>query len=120
MQSVKRLQSYSLALLQRLAVHQGLSLRQVVGQQDGVVLPDGMVGGSRGDEVARHNLLALVDELVEGVLAVGACACCYKNALREERDGPGSPHTMGPVDAATRVPSTLTDLPLLSMSPCWK
>ncbi len=120
MQSAKRLLCYSLALLQRLAVHQGLSLRQVVGQQNGVVLPDGMVGGSGGNEVAWHNLLALVNELIEGVLAVGACAYCYKNALRQARDGPGSPHTIGPVDAATRVPSTLTDLPLLSMSPCWK
>jgi hypothetical protein len=72
--SVKRSLCYSLAFLQRLAVHQGLGLCQVVGQQNGVVLPDGMVGGGGGDEVARHNLLSLVDELVEGVLAVGACA----------------------------------------------
>ena len=31
-----------------------------------------------------------------------------------------SPHTIGPVVAPTLSPSTLTDFPLLSMSPCWK
>ena len=85
-----------------------------------MVLADRVVGGGGGDEVAGHDLLALVYELVERVLAVSACAGCYKNAMREARGGPGSPHTMGPVEVATRVPSTLTDLPLLSMSPCWK
>lgn len=39
-----------------------------------MVLADRVVGGGGGDEVAGHDLLALVYELVERVLAVSACA----------------------------------------------
>jgi hypothetical protein len=35
-----------------------------------VVVTEGMMGLGRGDEIARHDDLALVNELVEGVLAV--------------------------------------------------
>ena len=49
-----------------------LALKEV-GEQLDVVIADGVVGNGRSDEVAWDYLGALVDELVEGVLAVGAC-----------------------------------------------
>ena len=55
-----------------LAFHQCLSLGKEVGEQDGVMMPNGIVGFNRGNEVARNELGALMDKLVEGVLPVGA------------------------------------------------
>ena len=55
------------------------------------------------DEVARDQPRALVDQLVEGVLAVGA------RLAPEDRPG---------VVARRARPSSVTGLPLLSMSSC--
>ena len=55
-----------------LAEGQGLGLGEVVGQQLGMVIADGVVADGRGQEIARDQLGALVHQLVEGVLAVGA------------------------------------------------
>eukprot|EP00962_Isochrysis_galbana_P029201 scaffold9325_cov97-Isochrysis_galbana.AAC.1 len=52
-----------LGLSRRLAHHQRL---------DGVVVPDGVVRDDRGQKVGRDELGALVHQLVEGVLPVGA------------------------------------------------
>src|SRR5207244_12846155 len=43
-----------------------------VGEQDGVMMPDRVVRFYGSNEVARNELGALVDELIEGVLSVGA------------------------------------------------
>jgi hypothetical protein len=61
-------------LLLRLPKRQRLRLRKEVAQQDAVVLRarDRVVGRCRCEEVGGDELCALVDELVEGVLAVGA------------------------------------------------
>ena len=75
--------SHAPALFQRLSVHQRFSLRQIVGQEDGVVVAQGVVRRCRGDEVTGHNLLSLVDELVEGVLAVGAGLAWEKSWTRD-------------------------------------
>lgn len=42
---------------------------------------DGVVRGGRGDKISRDNFSALVDELVEGVLAIGTC-CTPNDGLR--------------------------------------
>ena len=54
------------------AAHQGLGLGKAVGEQLVMVVVDRVGGVDDPDEVARHQLGALVDELEEGVLAVGA------------------------------------------------
>ena len=54
------------------AHHQGLGLGEEVGQQLGVVVADGVVADGRGNKIAGDQLGALVDELVESVLPVGA------------------------------------------------
>ena len=66
------LAEFFLGLGERLAVHQGFGLCKEVGKQLLVMIADLVVAVGRGDEVARNHLGALVDELVEGVLAVGA------------------------------------------------
>ena len=58
------------ALGEGLAVHQGFGLGKEVGEELLVMVADLVVAVCRGDEVARNHLGALVDELVEGVLAV--------------------------------------------------
>ena len=65
------LAEFFLGLGERLAVHQGFGLCKEVAEQLLVVVADLVVAVCRGDEVARNHLGALVDELVEGVLAVG-------------------------------------------------
>lgn len=61
-------------LLLRLTKRQRLGLREEVREEDTVVLrvANGVVSGSGGEEVGGDELGALVHELVEGVLAVGA------------------------------------------------
>ena len=64
------LAEFFLCLGERLAVHQGFGLCKEVGEQLLEVVAHLVVAVGRGDEVARNHLGALVDELVEGVLAV--------------------------------------------------
>lgn len=61
-------------LVGRLADHEGLGLGEVVGGQHALVEVggDGVVGLCGEDEVGGDELGALVDELEEGVLGVGA------------------------------------------------
>ncbi|EPE06598.1 hypothetical protein F503_02726 [Ophiostoma piceae UAMH 11346] len=62
-------------LIGRLADHEGLGLCEVVGGQHLLVdelLADGVVGARGQNEVSGDQLRALVDELEEGVLGVGA------------------------------------------------
>src|SRR5262245_32173389 len=54
-----------------LAEHQRLALRQEVGGQQPMKIRMAGAVARRQDEVAEHPLRALVDQLVEGVLAVG-------------------------------------------------
>ena len=61
---------FFLSLGESLAVHQSFRLSEEVGEQLLVVIANLVVAVGRGDEVARNHLGALVDELVEGVLAV--------------------------------------------------
>ncbi|KAI3477404.1 hypothetical protein L1887_60923 [Cichorium endivia] len=56
-----------------LAKGEGLGLCEEVGEEDLVVLAERVLGLDGGDKVAGDELGALVDELIEGVLAVGAC-----------------------------------------------
>ncbi len=60
------------------------------------------VGGDH--ELDRDDIRALVQELEEGMLAVG----------------PGSPQTTGPEEPSTGAPSMTTPLPFDSMSSCWR
>mmetsp|Transcript_17218 Transcript_17218/g.43891 ORF Transcript_17218/g.43891 Transcript_17218/m.43891 type:complete len:430 (-) Transcript_17218:352-1641(-) len=55
-----------------LAAHERLRLRKEVAEEDRVVLSHVVVAVGVRDEVARDKFGALVDELIEGVLAVGA------------------------------------------------
>src|SRR5262245_10144081 len=55
-----------------LAFHQRFSLGEEVGEQDGVMMPDRVVRFYGSNEVAWNQLRALMDELIEGVLPVGA------------------------------------------------
>ena len=64
------LAEFFLSLGERLAVHQGFGLCKEVGEELLVVIANLVVAVGRGDEVARNHLGALVDQLVEGVLAV--------------------------------------------------
>lgn len=95
-------------LLGRLAEGERLGLGEEVGHEQ-VVLADEsgqqvVDGAGEADEVGGDDLGALVDQLVVGVLPVG----------------PGVPQTTGPVCQSTRLPSRSTDLPLDSMSSCWR
>jgi len=73
-------------LFERLAAHERLGLREEVREQDRVVLAERIVRLDRRDEVARHQPRALVDELIEGVLAVGAGLAPDDRARRVVRD----------------------------------
>ena len=66
------LAEFFLSLGEGLAVHQGFGLCKEVGKQLLVMVAHLVVAVGRSDEVARNHLGALVDQLVEGVLAVGA------------------------------------------------
>src|SRR5438128_4709021 len=55
-----------------LALHQRFRLGEDIRQQNGVMLPDWIVGFNRGNEVARDEPGALVDQLIEGVLTIRA------------------------------------------------
>ena len=61
---------FFLSLGESLAVHQSFRLSEEVGEQLLVVIANLVVAVGRGDEVTRNHLGALVDELVEGMLAV--------------------------------------------------
>ena len=65
------LAEFFLGLGERLAVHQGFRLCKEVAEQLLVMVAHLVVAVGRGDEIARNHLGALVDQLVEGVLAVG-------------------------------------------------
>ncbi|SVK52092.1 Uncharacterised protein [Acinetobacter baumannii] len=58
--------------LQRLAERQRFGLGEEVGQQFGVVIAQRVMADGRRDEIARHQLGALVDQLVERMLTVSA------------------------------------------------
>ena len=88
-----------------LAERERLGLREHVGHQQVVVLADRVERVREADEVARDQARALVDQLVEGVLPVGA--------------------RLAPVDRPRLVvdaarPASVTDLPLDSMVSCWR
>ena len=53
-----------------LALHQGLCLRKEVRKQYAVVVPDRVVAYRRREKITGDELCALVDELIEGMLAV--------------------------------------------------
>ena len=55
-----------------LAAHQRFGLREEVGEQQLVVFGQPVMGQRGGQEVARHQPRALMNQLIEGVLAVGA------------------------------------------------
>ena len=55
-----------------LALHESFGLRQEVGNENQVVLPQRVMGLRGRQEVTRDKLGALMDELVEGVLTVGS------------------------------------------------
>lgn len=61
-------------LIGRLPYHQGFGLREVVGRKHLLVevVADGVVRLGGQDEIGRNQLRALVDELEERVLRVGA------------------------------------------------
>ena len=64
------LAEFFLGLGEGLTVHQGFGLCKEVAEQLLVMVADLVVAVCRGDEVARNHLGALVNQLVEGVLAV--------------------------------------------------
>ena len=59
-------------LFGRLAERQRFALGKDVGEQQVVMFPQRIEGASETDEVARNQSRALMDELIERVLAVGA------------------------------------------------
>ncbi len=91
--------------LQRTTPQQGFRLGKAVGDQQIVLVAQLRLVALGGDqELHRDDVRALVDELEEGVLGIGARL---------------APHHR-PVGRATGAPSRVTDLPLLSMSSCWR
>ena len=52
--------------------HEGLGLGEEIGQQLLVMVAQGIVAFRRGDEIGGDTPRSLVDQLVKGVLAVGA------------------------------------------------
>ena len=83
---------------------QRLGLREHVGDEQVVVVPEGIEAFREAHEVARDQPRALVDQLVEAVLAVRP--------------------RLAPVDRAgvdvDRVESSRTDLPFDSIVSCWR
>ena len=59
-------------LFGRFTERERLGLREHIGQQEIMVLAERIERVNETDEVARDKLRPLMDELVEGVLAVGA------------------------------------------------
>jgi hypothetical protein len=96
--------AFGLDFLRRFAKGQRLRLGKNVGQQDVVVPAERVQRLGKRDEVAGDELGPLMDQLVEGMLAIGA--------------------RLPPVDrpglVATSVPSSVTCLPLLSIVNCWR
>lgn len=97
--------SFLLDLVPCLFKGQGLRLAEEVGHQQVVVVPEGVVCLREADEVTRYELRPLVNELVEGVLAVGAGLSPYD----------GSRLIVGDPLAVT-----IHRFALLSMSSCWR
>src|ERR1700722_17400743 len=64
--------SLRLDLLGGLAERQRLGLREHVSQQDVMVPPERIQALGEGDEIPRNQPRALMDQLVEGMLSVGA------------------------------------------------
>ncbi len=64
--------AFRAALLCGLSEGEGLCLRKEVGHELVMVVADRIVRGAETDEVARDHAGSLMDELIEGVLAVGA------------------------------------------------
>ncbi len=93
-----------LGLFGRTAVHQGLSLREGIGDQEIVMMRVGLRRRRRDEQVQGNDLRSLMDELEEGVLAIGAGFAPYDRAGR--RIG--------------GEPSSWTCLPLLSICNCWR
>ena len=85
------------------AERQRLGLGEQVRHQQVVVVAVRVVRVGEADEVGRHDPGALVQQLVERVLAVGARL---------------APHDRAGVDVVTGEPSSRTDLPFDSMSSC--
>jgi hypothetical protein len=93
--------------LLRLAPHESLGLREEVGEQDHVVLAHLVLRLNGSEEVSRNDLGALVDQLIERVLAVRAFFKGRDDIMLAVSPGwgnshcrhvPGSPHRMGPVE----------------------
>ena len=61
-----------LDLLRRLSERQRLGLGEDVGQEHVVVAAERIERLSKGDEVTRNEPGSLMDQLIEGVLAVGS------------------------------------------------
>src|SRR5579884_2411066 len=61
-----------LHLFERLAEGKRLGLRENVGNQQIVMPSERIQRAAKGDEVARDEFRALVNQLIEGMLAVGA------------------------------------------------
>ena len=79
-----------------------LGLREDVGDEQVVVVAQGVEAVREAHEVARNQPRALVDELVEAVLAVGS----------------GLAPVDAPVSTSTAVESSRTDLPFDSIVSC--
>ena len=96
--------SLRLDFLCSLAERQRLGLGEDIGQENVMVPAQRVQGLGEGDEVAGDEPRALMDQLIEGVLAV--------------RSG------LAPVDRSGvivhRWPSSVTCLPLLSIVSCWR
>ena len=63
-------------------MHQGLALREAIGDQKIVMMPVSVGRRRRDKEVQGNDLRALMDELEEGVLAVGAGLAPHHRAGR--------------------------------------
>ena len=88
----------------RLAEGQRLRLGEHVGQQQIVMPAQRIQRLGEGDEIARNQLRSLMDQLIEGMLAVGARFAPV--------DRPGLVVDLGPI--------RVTCLPLLSIVNCCK
>ena len=72
--------------LQRAALHERLRLRQAVGEQQIVVMLEiRFVADGGGEEFDRDDVGALVQQLEEGVLAIGAGLAPDQRAGRRRR-----------------------------------
>ena len=96
--------AFGLDLFGRFSEGERLGLREDVRQQQIVMPPERVERLSECDEIARNEPRALMDQLIEGVLAIGS--------------------GLAPVDRAglvsTGVPASVTCLPLLSIVNCWR